>query len=100
MIGRFVNNKWVQILMFFVTIYALTGDDIRKLAFDKRSDGTFQNSNIITITLLLLEIILSSIGIPNYFLSFLFWIDLISTMSIMMDIASIWHGIMGYDDNG
>ena len=86
--------------MLFITLYAMTGDDIRILAFEKKDDFKFQNMNIITIVLFCMEIVLCSIGIPTYFLSFLFWIDLISTFSIMMDIDEIWFGFMGFEDDG
>ena len=84
--------------MLLITIYALTGDDIRILAFDKTWDKDFLAMNLITITIFLLELILSSIGIKGYFLSFFFWFDLISTVAIFMDIEEIWFGIVN-DDN-
>ena len=69
-----------------VTIYALTADDIRIMAFDRNADEAFMWLNIITLTFFLLELLLSSIGIVGYFNSFFFWLDLISTVSIILDI--------------
>ena len=49
-IFKFLNNKYIQIIMLLVTIYALIGDDIRILAFEKTSDKDFlvMNSDLLT----------------------------------------------------
>ena len=41
-----LDNTWFQVLVNFLTIYALFGDDIRIIAFDKRADDGF---DVITI---------------------------------------------------
>ena len=41
------------------------------------------------------ELILASIGKPDYFNSFFFWLDLISTLSLITDIKFIWDPITG-----
>ena len=72
--------------MMVITLYALTGDDIRIIFFEKKDDNVFILLNIITLSMFLLELFLSSIGISGYFNSFFFWLDLISTLSIILDI--------------
>lgn len=49
--------------MFFVTVYALLGDDIRLLAFSKDTDDVFMWLNVITLSLFTIELLLSSIGV-------------------------------------
>jgi len=83
--------------MFFFTFYALLGDDLRLLLFEKTSDNFFTNLNIITMILFAIEVILSSFAIKDYFLSIFFWLDLISTISIITDIEPIWFKIIGND---
>jgi len=83
--------------MFFFTFYALLGDDLRLLLFEKTSDNFFTNLNIITMILFAIEVILSSFAIKDYFLSIFFWLDLISTVSIITDIEPIWFKIIGND---
>ena len=86
LIGKFINHWAVQIFMLLVTVYALIGDDIRILAFEKEADEVFIWLNVAALSLFSLELILSSIGMDKYFGSFFFWLDLISTLSIVLDI--------------
>jgi len=81
--------------MFFFTFYALLGDDLRLLLFNKDSDNFFMNWNILTMVLFGTELILSSFAIKDYFLSIYFWLDFISTISIITDIEPIWFKIIG-----
>lgn len=50
--------------------------------------------NIVAISCFTLELTLSSIGVKGYFGSFFFWLDLLSTISILADIAPIWEGFI------
>jgi len=51
--------------------------------------------NILTLILFSIELILSSIGINGYLGSFFFWLDLLSTLSIITDIHPFWDAIVG-----
>lgn len=53
--------------------------------------------NAITIVLFTIDIILSSIAIQDYVFSFLFWVDIISTASIVLDLESVQKSLIGYD---
>lgn len=72
--------------MAVVTIYALLADDIRLIATQKSTDKYFMILTSITLILFLIELILASIGQKGYFNSFFFWLDLISTLSLVFDI--------------
>ena len=54
--------------------------------------------NIFAIFMFTIELILSSIGMDDYFGSFFFWLDLVSTLSIVTDIEPVWNAIIGGDD--
>lgn len=43
----------------------------------------------------MIELILASISKDDYFLSFYFWLDLISTVSLIFDIGWFWDAILG-----
>lgn len=88
----------MQFVLFIFTLYALLGDDMRLLLFTKESDSVFTTLNIITLSIFVLELVLSSIGIKNYFGNFFFWLDLISTLSLITDIEPIWHAMIGLDN--
>ena len=80
--------------MFFVTVYALIGDDVRLLAFNKHADDFFTWLNVLTLSLFTIELFLSSIGVKEYFGGFFFWLDLLSTISIITDIDFIWEALI------
>lgn len=87
--GIFVNSQCVQTIMLFVTIYALIGDDIRIMSFSKDQDVAFLWLNSIALLAFVIELTLSSIGVKEYFGSFFFWLDLLSTVSIITDIEPL-----------
>lgn len=73
--------------MTIITIYALFGDDIRVLSTDKDGDPYFWGLNIFCMVAFTLEIIVSSLAKHGYWNSFFFWLDVISTLSILLDIG-------------
>ena len=85
----------MQFLLFAFTLYALLGDDMRLYFFMKSSDDVFLTLNIITLIFFSVEIILSSIGMQGYFGNFFFWLDFVSTISLITDIEPLWNLITG-----
>jgi hypothetical protein len=85
--------------MTIVTIYALFGDDLRMLAFDKSADNVFYGLSAFALACFAVELVLSCWVKPGYFNSFYFWLDLIATVSLIPDIGWIWHPIIGQEDD-
>eukprot|EP01022_Parablepharisma_sp_SALTPOND_P009652 TRINITY_DN139_c0_g1_i11.p1 TRINITY_DN139_c0_g1~~TRINITY_DN139_c0_g1_i11.p1 ORF type:complete len:937 (-),score=64.55 TRINITY_DN139_c0_g1_i11:7171-9981(-) len=85
----FIDNLYVQLFVSFLTVFALFADELRLLAFTKSADETFYTLLCITMGIFFLEIFLSSISKEDYFNGFFFWLDVISTLSIMGDVAWI-----------
>ena len=81
--------------MTTVTIYALFGDDVRSLAFTSSADPVFYGLTIAALSFFMIEIILSSIAKEGYFLGFYFWLDLIATLSLILDIGWFMDAILG-----
>lgn len=81
--------------MIIIILYALFGDDIRLTGLPKSVDPFFFSLSSLAFSFFMIEIVLSSIGVPKYFLGFYFWLDLISTLSLMFDIGWIWDAIIG-----
>lgn len=73
--------------MTVITIYALFGDDIRILSTDKNGDPYFWVINIAAMVFFTIELIVASIAKNDYFNSFFFWLDFISTLSLLLDIG-------------
>jgi len=77
--------------MTVVTIYALLGDDLKLLTTTLTADNTFTFLTSVALVLFMLELILASIGKEGYLNSFFFWLDLVSTLSLVTDIPPIWN---------
>lgn len=87
---------WIfQGVMTVVTVYSLFGDDLRLLAFTKPVDDTFNILTSISLALFSIELILASVVKEDYFLGFYFWLDLVSTVSLITDISWIMNAMMG-----
>ena len=91
----FVDHNVIQVLMTIVTIYALLGDDLKLLTTTLEADDFFTAATAISLVLFMLELILASIGKEDYFNSFFFWLDLVSTLSLVTDIPPIMNAIVG-----
>lgn len=75
--------------MTVLTVYALFGDDIRVLATDKNGDDIFYGLSLVCLIFFTLELILASFSKKDYLFGFFFWLDIISTISIIFDIGWI-----------
>ncbi|CAD8077335.1 unnamed protein product [Paramecium sonneborni] len=87
MLVRLLENVLSQVLVNLLTIYALYGDDIRIICFDKRADSAFDGITIFCIIIFSTEIVITSIVRQEYLNSFFFWLDIISTISQILDIT-------------
>jgi len=81
--------------MMIVTLYSLFCDDIRLLFFENDADNNFMIITSVAMALFFIEIILASMGTNGYLNSFYFWLDLIATLSLIMDIEPLWDLIIG-----
>lgn len=86
---KILNNNYVVALITLLTLYCLFGDDFRTAFVPKDYDIVFNVISIIAILVFTLEIIISIIVKPNYYLSFFFWLDLLSAISIFLDLVWI-----------
>lgn len=84
--------------MALMTIYALFGDDIRLLTVTKDNDEIFYAISTTVMSFFLLEIFLMSIVKPGYFGGFYFWLDIVSSISLIFDIGWIWDEATGTEE--
>lgn len=70
-----------------MTIFIIFADDIRVLALNKYQDDAFDYVQLTIMAIFFVELVLSSLSIPNYLFGFFFWNDLLSTASILMDVG-------------
>ena len=95
-VARIVDNKYVVAFMTAITIYALFFDDIRILLFPKKADNFFFAATLMGIILFTAEIVATSYSKDYYINSFFFWLDIISTVSMIPDCGWIWDPYSGY----
>jgi hypothetical protein len=74
--------------MALLTVYSIFAIDIEKSSFDLQSAYIFGVAHIVAISFFVIEIMLHIISLKDYRLSFYFWIDIISTISMTLEI--IW----------
>jgi len=85
--------------MTIITLYALFGDDIRVLATGKEGDPTFWIMNIISLWAFIIEILAASLAKPEYFNGFFFWLDFVSTISLLLDIGWVVESLFSSSEN-
>jgi len=97
--SRFIDKAPFQATMFIFTVYALIGDDIRLAATPLPADTFFNIATIVALLLFSFELVASCIGKDDYFLSFFFWLDLIATASLLMDITWVLNLFLQSNDS-
>lgn len=82
-----VEGKFFLCMMTLVTLFALFADDFRLWYFGSYIDVYFYSILIICFFLFGLEIMLNSCVVDEYKYSFFFWLDILATMSLIVDIV-------------
>lgn len=85
--------------MALITIYSLVGDDVRILTVDMEKDYIFYYLTSLAFIMFSLEIVVSCFILDGYWLGFYFWLDIISTASLLADIGWIMNLILGVGDS-
>jgi len=93
-IDKFLENNLYVIFMTLVTIYALFGTDISVAFLSQELDSTFDYVTTVAFVLFLIELVLSCSAKKDYILSFFFWLDFVSTISLIMEIDFIFSPLL------
>ena len=94
MVSKFLDHKAFQITVSCCTIYALFADDFRIICTMKSTDNVFDGFTFFCFAMFFVEIILSIFVKKGYAFSFFFYLDLISTFSLIIDITFINEQIL------
>jgi len=94
-INAYLENTYVIIFSTVLTVWSLFSDDIRQLTANRATDDGFYVVTVIVFAYFSLEIIVASFAVSRYFLSFYFWLDIISTISMLLDVGWISALIFG-----
>jgi hypothetical protein len=76
-----------------LTIYSLFSDDFRTAFFGQEADLGFDAVSLAVMVIFGVEIVLSALVVDNYFLSFFFFLDVVSTASIIFDVNFITDSV-------
>lgn len=100
-----VEGLHYSIFITVVTLITLFADDFRIIFFTAKEDLAFTIVNLICMAIFFAEIIVLSIvkvclfiRQENYFLGFYFWLDIISTLTMVLDL--IWIDQLMSGNNG
>lgn len=92
-VREIADSGLVTIVMMLVTIYALIGDDFRAWFSSSQSDPYFWAALCFSLVAFTIEIMVNSCVIDDFKWSFFFWLDIIATLSIIMDIPWITDSV-------
>ena len=83
----------MTILMAAVTIFALFGDDFRLWFTTKKADVSIDSALIFSLIAFTLEILVNSCVVDDFKYSFFFWLDIIATLSILVDVQILLNAV-------
>mmetsp|Transcript_99190 Transcript_99190/g.175907 ORF Transcript_99190/g.175907 Transcript_99190/m.175907 type:complete len:968 (+) Transcript_99190:131-3034(+) len=89
------DSKVFASITTLLTIYALFGDDLRLIFTQKPDDIWFDRVTIVAMSLFALEIIAFCGGKPEYMFGFFFWLDILSTITLVMDVTTVGEKLFG-----
>jgi len=95
-----VDNAAFSVLAFALTIYALTGDDIRLLFYSLEHDQIFDIFVLTCLVIFSLEILLACLGKDDYIFGFFFWLDVVSTVTLILDLSMVRTAQQGGSNDG
>jgi hypothetical protein len=91
---KFLDSSPVIVVMTIFTIFVLFGNDIQDVCLPRSVDIGWDITVCFMLACYATEIILSSIAKPDYLWSFFFWLDFISTISLLQDITFIFDYLL------
>lgn len=83
---KLMETTVFQLLLLVITFYSLFFDDYQQLICGKQLDSYFDVFSITIMSIFAIELVVSSLFIKGYFNSYFFYLDLISTLSIIVDL--------------
>ncbi|RHY53942.1 hypothetical protein DYB34_007191 [Aphanomyces astaci] len=97
-----LDGRGLNIALGVMTIFALFADDMRIGGFTTEADSAFYVLLLLVFVGFSLEMVANVYARPGYFnrgVSFTFWMDLISTLSILSDVEWVMNLIVPEDTN-
>ena len=86
---KFLDHPLIDKIFLILTFYALFADDYRLLLSPKDTDIIWDILTVLVIVAFAAEVVISCFAKLGYLLSYYFWLDIISTASLILDIIQI-----------
>lgn len=80
--------------MTILTVYVLFADDIKMIATGIYADDIFSAVCLAIMVLFAIELTISCYCLDNYILSFYFWLDFVSLISMLLDISWFYTALI------
>lgn len=90
---KIIDSYVYIIFMMLITIYVLFISDFNTAFMSTDSDIPISYTQLACFILFLIEIVMNVFVEKDYFMSFFFWLDIISTISILLDIDFVMNPI-------
>jgi hypothetical protein len=97
---KILENNITQGILTFLTIYILFADDIKMITTTQDSDPIFSCICISIMFIFFIEFLISSFVVDQYVLGFYFWLDLISIISMVLDIHWFYEFLINSVSDG
>lgn len=81
------NEGWWITFTTFLTFWALAGDDLKFIVCEAPADIYFNCIVLVCLVIFFVEILFSCLGRDDYFLSFFFLLDIVSTTTLLLDLS-------------
>lgn len=91
---QFLDDYRVQAVFLMMTIFTLFGDDYRLFSCRKGSDPSYDAFTIFNFAVFFCEIVISILAYYDYQWSYFFWLDVLSTLSLILDIVQLRDEIL------
>jgi hypothetical protein len=97
---RASQNGYVTAFFAVVTLWVLVADDLRLAAMPPAADAPMAVLAIVCMVAFVIEIAMYSLGTKTYLFSFFFWLDVLATASMILDVPAVKLAIQGASDAG
>eukprot|EP00929_Paragymnodinium_shiwhaense_P089284 TRINITY_DN49450_c0_g1_i1.p1 TRINITY_DN49450_c0_g1~~TRINITY_DN49450_c0_g1_i1.p1 ORF type:complete len:1273 (-),score=200.64 TRINITY_DN49450_c0_g1_i1:135-3953(-) len=99
-VPRIVVDSYVFVTLTGVlTLYALSGDDFRLMLTDKPADIYFDLLTVLCLLVFTVEIVCSCFAKRDYIGGFFFWLDLVSTTTLVLDITAVNEALLAANED-
>jgi len=93
--AKIALSPYFSFITTILTFYALFGDDMRLIFTDREADFAFDCVTVVCMTVFAMEIVVNSFGKAGYLLGFFFHLDILSTVTLVLDITVVAEACFG-----